>query len=115
VCEVETKYLIEFSHQILRSFSHGVLKSLHGNRPDLLCLGLGVVLQSGQAWGKQHWTWVDARDIRGHRHDGDDTPASSFGGNVRSVITDNDGRSSLVCLSVHCWFKVDHVDFTPAH
>ena len=96
---METKCLIEFNLQILRDFSHRVSKSPHGNGSELLCLGLGVVLQSGCVCRKQHLKWVDVRDVRGHRHDGDDPLVSSFGGDVRAVVTDNDGGSSLVCLT----------------
>ena len=112
---MEAKCLIEFSHQFLRELSNRESQSLDGNGPDLLCLSLRIVFQPRQARGKQHLKWVDARDVRGHRHDGNHPLASSFGGNVGSVVAYDDSWSSLVCLSALRRIKVDNVDLASAH
>ncbi len=112
---METKCLVEFEHQILWNFSNCRSKSLHGNGTNLLSLGLGVVLQPGQVRWKQDLKGVDASNVRGHRYDGDDPPASSFGGNVRSVVADNDGRSSFVCFTALRRLKIYDVDLASPH
>jgi len=112
---METKCFIEFSHQFLRDFSNRESQLVDGNGPDLFRLSLGVVFQTCQSRRKQHLKWVDARDVRGHRHDGDHPLAISLGGNVCSVVAHDDGWSSLVGLAAPRGIKVDNVDLASAH
>lgn len=85
------------------------------HRPDLLGLRLRVARQSGLAGSEQHLERMDAIDRRGHRNNGDHTPAQTRRHGVRAIVGDDDRRSALVGLRSASRIEVHETDLAAHH
>jgi hypothetical protein len=75
--QLDAQRLVEFGGKAGRQLPDPPADALDGDRADLLSLCLGVAGQAGFGSGQQNLERVDARDIGGHGHDGDETAAEA--------------------------------------
>jgi len=93
--QMDAKRLVEFGDERRRQLTDTWSDPLDSYRAYLLGLGFGVSGQSGLAGWQQHLECVNARDVRGHRDDGDHAPSEPGGRGVGRVIADHDRGPGL--------------------
>ncbi len=93
---MDAKRLVEFGDERRRQLTYTWSDPLDSYRADLLGLGFEVSRQSGLACRQQHLECVKARDVRGHRYDGDHPrPSRVAVALAASLLTTTAGRVLL--------------------
>src|SRR6266487_639101 len=113
--EMDAQCLVEFGDERGGQLSYSFADPLDRHRADLLGLRLGVTRQPGLACWQQNLEWVDARDVRGHRHYRDHAPAEPGGCGVGRVVADDDREAGLGGSRSAGGVKVDGDDLAAAH
>jgi len=114
-CEVNPQGVIEFAY--LRGSQRAALPpdSFDRDRSDLLGLRFRVTREAGDFGPEQDLEGVNSLDVRGHRHDGDDSTTQALRRRIGGVVADHHRGSGLVGFATADRVEVDHSDLAALH
>ena len=99
---------IHVEHEWCRHRTEGSSHPLHGNRPDLLGLDLGVMFEPALTCRNQDLERVDPIHIGGHRRHGDYTSPETGSCGVGPIIADENSWSLVSGLAWQRLTEIDH-------
>lgn len=102
--------LVDVAHDGLRNDAYVIAEPLDRDRADLFSLGFRVALEACIHGWKQDLKRVDAFDVGGHGHDGDDATSQPRRRGVGGIVTDHDCRPAFARLRSTRRIEIDKVD-----
>jgi hypothetical protein len=90
-------------------------QALHGDRPDLLCLGLRVLPQASGRGQQPNLKWVDPPNVRRDRKYGDYAAPKAGRDGIGTIVAYDDGWTALTRFRAAARIEIDNSDLPTSH
>jgi hypothetical protein len=112
---MEPEGFIELSRKFSWKLTDPFSDLLNGNGAHLLCLSLGIKIETSGHCAQCNLEWIDTLDVWRHWNNGYHSTTKSLCGAVCAVVAHDDCGSTLVGLGTDHWLEVNPTEFPASH
>jgi hypothetical protein len=112
---MQSQCFVDLEHDREGSQAYPLTQTVHGDRPDLLCLGLRVLPQASGRGRQANLKGVDPPNVRRDWKYGDYTAPKACGDGIGTIVAYDDGWAALTCFRAAARIEIDNPDLPSAH